>query len=86
MELVYSLAALWVSGWLMGIFALWFPAMAMLAEIDPYNVNYRYRYVGLFLFAALSFIAVPLTMFAVFSKKYKLIFLQTYVGSFLKKD
>ena len=85
MELLYSIVALWMAGWILGITNLWWPSMVLLGKIDPSNVNYRWKWLGGFIFGGISLPVVPITMFAVLSNKYKEMFIRAYVGSFLER-
>lgn len=87
MEFQYSLiAALWLSTWLMVIYTIYFPAMQFLGQISPNNTVYRYRYINLFFFGAVTFVGVPLLVVPLVSKQHRLHFIKSYLEGILKND
>ena len=87
MEYLFDLVLpLWLASWLFVMWKIYIPAIALVRELDPDHIIYKWRWLTFLLWSVMSFVCVPLLTIAAMGEKYRRQFIYNYVKNLMSND
>tara|TARA_Y100001951_G_C11292225_1_gene273004 strand:- start:2185 stop:2442 length:258 start_codon:yes stop_codon:yes gene_type:complete len=75
---------IWLASWLFIMIRIFYPSMAILRQVDPANMAYRWRYLTFLLFAGMALVTTPVMMVPALVDKYRDGFIKNYIKNLIE--